>query len=794
MFKNYLKLALRNLSRSRSTSLINIGGLAIGILCALLILVFVNKEQAYDNFHSKSDRLFRVLTIDEALGVTSNLVGITLPLIGPTMEAEMPDVLNATRIVYNGRSLIDYNRKPIYAERSLYAENTLFELFDYPLAAGNRETALSAPNTAVLTQNFASKLFGTEDPLGKSIRMDNDQELEVVGIMEDVQQPSHMEFDVLVSLATAENDSGFFRMMQSWGAIAITTYVELADASQETEVEAAMEALIRKHDVGENFSVTLQPFEEIHLHSGDILFDTYDFGKTEAGYLCILSIVGLFIILIAAFNFMNLSTARSAHRAKEVGMRKVLGALRPQLILQFLSESIVLCFISFGLALGLLALVGEYLDFGLNENPLIYLLGQQQLLIPVLLGVLGLGFLAGAYPAFLLSGFRIIAVLKGNFKTGSSGVWLRWSLVVVQFTASVALIIGTMGVYQQMDFLRNSDKGFDEEQILTLELGDQTLQERAPQLRTELEQLPAVVETALSSSMPGRGTGRRGIVPEGHEGDEVWIVSVLVVNEHFFPLMGIDVVEGRNYSREFPTDAESGMIINQAAAAAIGWGEKSVGKKITYGDTECTVIGVVEDFHFANLRHKIEPMIMPYSPEIGSVLSVKVRQEDLAATIAGIESSWKSINPAHPFEYSFFDEEFGRQFASDERFASLVLGFTGLAMFIACLGLLGLSTFTAEQRTKEIGIRKVLGANVGQLFVLLSREFFKPVLVACVLAMIAAGIALSYWLDGFAYRIEMPWFSFAIGCLAALVVTQLTVSYHSLKAARGNPVEALKSE
>lgn len=793
MFRSYLQLAFRNLIKSPITSTINIVGLAIGMLCALLILVFVQKETSFDVFHKKSDRLYRVLTIDEALGVSSNLVGITIPALAPAMESELAVVSNFVRIQYNGRSLIDYNRKPVYAERSLFTEPSIFELFDFSLAAGNIETALSAPNTVVLTESFAEKLFGTEEPMGKRIRMDNDQEMEVVGILQDIKEPSHMEFDVLVSMATAEADSGFYRLMQSWGAIAITTYVELAEGASEQEVEAAMESIIRKNEVGDNFSVTLQAFADVHLQSNDILFDQFNFDKTEAGYIYTLSLVGLFVILIAAFNFMNLSTARASNRAKEVGMRKVLGALRPQLVIQFLAESTVLCLLAFVLALALLGITGIFMNFGLEGNLLTWLLGRVDLMLPVVLSVLALGLLAGIYPAFVLSGFRIIAVLKGNFKTGAAGIWLRRSLVMIQFAASVALIIGAMVVYQQMDFLKHTDKGFDEEQIITMDLGDETLREHAEQLREALSQMPAVETTALSTSMPGRGTGRRGIVPEGYEGDETWIVSVLGVSDSFFPLMGIDMAAGRNFSEEFPTDAEEGIILNEAAAAAIGW-EDAIGKKINYGGADRTVIGVVEDFHFANLRHKIEPMIMRYNGDRGNVLSVKIRQENLSGTLATLASHWKTINPSHPFEYRFFDEEFGQQFESDERFASLVLGFTWLAVLIACMGLLGLSIFTAEQRTKEIGIRKVLGADSGQLFVLLSKAFFKPVLIGCLLAVPIAWYFLDQWLNGFAYRIDMPWLTFAAACIVALVVTQLTVSWHSFKAANGNPVEALKWE
>ncbi|MFT7020817.1 MAG: putative ABC transport system permease protein, partial [Cyclobacteriaceae bacterium] len=513
MLKSYLKLAFRNLVKSKTTSLINIGGLSIGFLCAFLILIFVQKETSFDKFHSKSSELYRVLTIDEALGVTSNLVGITLPALAPAMIAELPDVANAVRLSYGGRNLIDYNRIPLYSERLVYVENQLFEMFDFALVAGNQETALTAPNTVVLTETFAKNLFGQEDPMGKSIRMDNSQELEVVGIMQDVSENAHMEFDVLVAMVPEEADTNFNQYLNSWQTIAMTEYVELKKGSSETAIELAMETIIRSHDVGENFSVTLQPLTDTHLNSSGILFDDYNFNKGDASYIYTLTIVGLFVVLIAAFNFMNLSTARSANRAKEVGMRKVLGAARKQLRFQFLTESVIVCFMALLLAFLLLFLVGNFITYGLKVNLAIYLLTQPSILGVILLFVLLIGLLAGSYPAFLLSGFAILKVLKGNFKTGASGVWLRKTLVVLQFTASIVMIIGTMVVYQQLEYMKNVDKGFAEEQVVTLSLQDETLVENAEQLRNRFGEIPMIEKMALSNSMPGRGFGRRGIVP-----------------------------------------------------------------------------------------------------------------------------------------------------------------------------------------------------------------------------------------------------------------------------------------
>ncbi|MEQ8687270.1 MAG: FtsX-like permease family protein [Imperialibacter sp.] len=790
---NYLKLAFRHLLKSRETSVINLGGLIVGFTCALLIFLFAKNQLSFDNWNSQKDNTYRVLTIDEALGVSSNLVGITMPAIGPAMKTELSQVKETTRISYSGRNLVEYNDLPLYTENCAYVENSIFNVFDLELLAGNKETVLLDPNTAVLTESFAKKVFGVEDPMGKTFEIDNSTNMQVVGIVKDLPTNTHLRFDLLASLVPTEADSSTRQFLSTWRSIAITTYAVLEpDASEET-TEADMEALIRKNDVGENFSVTLQPLNDVHLSSTGILFDNFNFAKTDLNYVYTLLMVGLFVILIATFNFMNLSTARSANRAKEVGMRKVLGAYKPQLVVQFLSEAILLCTIAMLVSLLAVGLLSSYLDFGIADNLLVYLLSDGTTVIGIFSITMGIGVLAGFYPAFFLSGFQALKVLRGNFKTGKSGVWLRRSLVIIQFTASVTMIIGTVVVGRQLNYIKSIDKGFSEEQVITLSLSDQTVQQKAEAMKNELLQQRGVLSAAYSSSMPGRGFGRRGIRPEGSDPDDVWIVSVMSVNEDYFPLMGMEIVKGRNYSKDFPADEQQSLIINEAAAAALGWDEP-IGKKIGYGPAERTVVGVVKNFHFANMRHKIEPIIIPYNPNATSTLSVKIDASQTKEVLAAMESTWKTMLPAHPYEYTFFDEEFGRQYESDEEFAGLIQNFTWLSIFIACLGLFGLSTFTAEQKVKEIGIRKVLGASVQGIVFLLSQEFLKLVVVACLIAVPIAWYSMDGWLEGFAYRIELKWWFFAAAAGAAVLISVLTVSYQSIKAAIRNPAGSLRTE
>lgn len=793
MFKNYLKIAFRSLLKSRNTSIINIVGLSIGFACCMLIFLFVQNETSYDKFHQNADNIYRVLTIDEALGVSSNLVGITMPMMGAAMETEFPEVVNKVRMLPQGRQLISHNQQGHYTEHFAYAEPSLFEVFDFKLIDGDTENALSQPNTVVFSESMAKRTFGDADPIGQRIDLGNQSGLEVVALMEDVPQNSHLNFDVIVSMEQADTTSGFYRFINSWRSISMVTYVQMADNVSETAVEDKMEPLIRANDVGENFKVTLQPLSDVHLQSSGILFENYNLNKTDSGYVYTLAAVGIFVILIASFNFMNLSTARSANRAQEVGVRKVFGAFRTQLIIQFIIESVVLCLVSLLVALAFVALTGSLINLPIEGNLAIYLLSKP---IRVLGGVgfaVFLGVLSGSYPAFMLSAFNPIATLRGAFKTSSKGVALRKGLVIFQFTISAVMIIGTAIVYDQLQHQRNIDKGFDPEQVLTLNVGDPGLQEQLPVLINNLEQNPNILKTARTQGMPGRTFGRRGVRPEGASEDDTWIISVFGFDDEFMELMNMEVVEGRGYDKDMATDQNEAILINEAMAKELNW-DQAIGKTITMGQQERRVIGVVKDFHFTNMRHKIEPLAMFYNPNGGGNLAVKFNAQNTAQTIEFIQGAWDQVFPNSPLEYRFFDEEFGQQYASDERFGRLVFSFTWLAIFIACLGLFGLSAFTAEQKTKEIGVRKVLGASIGGIVVLLSKQFSMLILIAMVLAAPIAYYTMNVWLGDFEYRVDINPLWFGLSALVAFGIAIITVTFQSVKAATANPVRALRYE
>ncbi len=793
MIKNHIKIAFRSLLKSKGTSIINVLGLSIGMACCMIIFLFVQNELSYDRFHQKSDNIFRVLTIDEALGVSSSLVGITLPALGEAMEDQFPEVVNRVRMLTQGRQLINYEQQGFYTQHFAYAEPSLFEVFDFKLIDGDTDAALSAPNTVVFTESMAKRTFGNDDPIGKRVDIGNQTGLEVVAVMKDVTENSHLNFDVIVSMEQADTTSNFAQFLGSWQSISMVTYVELASPDNEEPVKAKMEELIRANNVGDNFKVTLQPLKDAHLKSSGILFENYNLNKTDEGYVYTLAAVGIFVILIASFNFMNLSTARSANRAQEVGVRKVFGAIRKQLINQFMIESVIVSFVSLVLAIGLVTAVGSAVNLPFDDNLAIVFLSNPVWLAGALAFTLLLGLFSGSYPALLLSAYNPISILRGSFKTSSKGVILRKGLVIFQFTISIVMIIGTTIVYDQLQLLRNADKGFDTEQIVTLNIGAPGLQQSIPVLKNKLEQNPAITATARTGGMPGRTFGRRGVVPEGASQEDTWIVSVLNFDESYVELMGMEVAEGRMFDRDIQTDQQEAILINEAMAKELAW-DDPVGKKIGFGQNQRTIIGVVKDFHFASMRFKIEPLAMFFTPNGGGNLAVKFNAANVSETMDFVQKAWNEVYPNSPIEYRFFDEEFGQQYESDERFGRLVFSFTWLAIFIACLGLFGLSAFTAEQKTKEIGVRKVLGASISGIVVLLSKQFTKLIIVAMVLASPLAYFMMDTWLNDFAYRVDINWFWFLVSAVAALLIALLTVTFQSVKAAMINPARSLRCE
>ena len=797
MIRNFFKVTFRALVKNSVANTINILGLAIGIACFLLIYINVSHELSYDKFHTDANQIYRITTIDEALGVSSNNVAITSPVLSKTAEEVLPEVIESARLRNQGRMGLEVADKIVFTEYAKYVEPAFLNLFDFKVEEPYDTARFNAPRKAIVSHTLANKIAEPDAVVGSIFSIGED-DWEIVGILEDTDKKSHLELDLLLSMYPSQADSSFAQYLDSWHGLGMVAYIKLAKGADPIVVTEKLNELTHENEVPEFWITKLQPLTDIHLKSADILFDDYNENKGDIVYVYSLSAIAFFIILIAVFNFMNLSTAKSSTRAKEVGVRKTLGASKPSLVMQHLGESILISYVSLFLALVVLAVLSPLLSLGFDGNILAYLMNHSSILFGLILMVTLVGILSGIYPAFVLSNIKAVNILRGKFQTSSTGVWLRKILVVAQFVASVSLIVITLLISKQISYLKNKDLGFSTSQVVTINMGDRSLRDNMVAFRNSLSKFENVAAVSTSNNMPGRTFGRTGITPEGaSEDDETWIVSAMSMDEHYFEVMSMKIVEGRNYSTEFGTDEDDAIMVNESFIQQLGW-EDPIGKMLTMGnDQERTIIGVVKDFHYASMRHAIEPLVIFYRPEANSNLSILINA-DITGTMKIIEGEWQDLYQDYPMEYEFFDQEFGQMFRSDENFSGLVLNFTWLAIFIACLGLFGLSAYIAEQRRKEIGIRKVLGSNVQQAALLITREFVVLILIAIVLALPVSYYALKEWLGDFQYHIELLSVSslllYIIAAGATFTLGVVTVSYQAVSAALINPADSIKAE
>lgn len=797
MLSNYLKVALRNLLKYRFYSVIKIVGLAVGLTASILIALFVYEDFSYDGFNQKQDRIVRMLTIDNAEGVKSKLVGVTYPGIAPAVARDLPEVVNSVRLLSQGRVPLKVGDQLISSEGTFRTESSFFEIFDYKVLTGPSKGILDEPETVILTETLAKKLFSNQNPIGKSIQS-GQATLKVVAVMADPPTNSHLQFDMLRSLKPAQADTNFAQFLNSFTSISLFSYLLLDKPRDLSTIIPKLKQVADKNQGYAFFTPTVQYLKDVHLRSGEILFE-HNTNKTDAANLYVLATIALLVLLLASVNFMNLVTAHATGRAKEVGLRKVVGAVRDQLIWQHLLESILVTVISFGLAIGLAAALLPLLNSLYQRHASLTTLFQPWVILGLIGLILLIGLISGSYPAFILSRFRPVTVLKGSFKNTNQGIWLRRSLVVIQFTISIALMVGTGVVFRQMRYIQEKDLGFSREQIVSIPFKGQQAAQRSRALQNELKRNANILATGTTSTKLGQQLGRNNILPEGKPTTTNYIASVMAVDESFIPTMQMKLLKGRNFSLNFPADSASSMIINEEMTRLLNWPEP-IGKTIrlqtgpTAADlTSYKVVGLVKDFHFATIRHKVEPLFMLYSKTNGQLI-VKINTANAPETLAFVEQTWKQINPETPFEYSFLDEDFGKLYRSEQAFATMFSHFTILALFIALLGLFGLAAFTAEQRQKEIGIRRVLGAETGSLLYLLSKDFVKLVLIAFVVATPLAWYLMNRWLEGFAYRTNQSAMLFIIAGAAAILVTLITVNLQVFKAIMVNPVKSLRSE
>jgi len=797
MFKNYIKISIRNIISQKGYSFINIFGLAIGIACCILILIYVQYELSFDKYHKKSDRIYRIVIRGQMSGTTINSA-MTPARWAPLLRNDYPEIESFVRFRPPlSRWLLTYKDKKFYEKGFIFADSTVFKVFDFELLRGNPSAALSKPYTVVLTEAMAQKYFGNEDPIGKMLLLDNTYNLEVTGIIEEVPSNSHFTFDFLASFETLFKEpiyGGINGIMNPM----IYTYLLFRDGASPGEFENKLSGFTEKYlgnflrQVSAELNLIPQPLTDIHLHSH---YDAEIETNNDTQTILILLSIASFILIIASINFMNLATARFANRAREVGMRKVSGAHRSQLVYQFLGESLITTVIALIVALFLVKVNLPHFNnlSGMNLSFLFIL--KPSIITGILFITLFIGLVVGSYPAFYLASFKSADILKGTLKASTKNAFLRKILVTVQFTVSIFMIIGTGIIYNQLEYIRNKPLGFNKEGVVVMPLPDIAVRERMEALKTELLKDPAVVNVCASSSVPGSLTGFANVVPEGRTSDDAILVSSFRVTEGFFETLEIEVLQGRSFSKEFPSDVNQSVMLNETAAERIGW-ENPIGKRIEgFGPNyKPKVIGVVEDFHFKSLHQPIEPLIITM---IGGDLlfaSVKIKTDDTPTAINGIKNAWMKVNSDHVFEYSFLDEDYDSLYQAENRLVQIFGYFSALAIFIACLGLFGIASFTAEKRSKEIGIRKVLGASVLGINFLLSKEFLKLVLLANILSWPAAYFIMKRWLQNFAYNIDITVWMFIFAGLGAFVIALITVSFQTIKAANANPVDTIKYE
>lgn len=806
MYKNYYKVAWRNLVKKKAYSFINIFGLGLGIACCLLIFMYVQHELSYDNYHKNKQRIFRVIhgwaDGDPKDGVTSSPYWVwgNAP-IGVALKDDFPEIEKVVQ--FSGRSdILLTNGEKVYQEEGVFfMDSTVFDVFSWKLLEGNPKTALTAPYSIVLTESTARKYFGDEDPLGKSLKGSESAgrsdagDYMATGVMADVPLNSHFRFNALLSMSTFRKSRP--DVFDAWGYVDFYTYFLVNDRFDIHAFRRKLPDFLKRHrDYPESkYVMDIEPLKDAYLRS------KAERQPGETGSLAniyVFSIIGLFILVIAIINFMNLSTARSLERGKEVGIRKSIGAARSSLISQFLGESMIVVCLSTVIALIIVWLamphMANFTGKELDIQPFLTWKAVSLLIVSILL----IGLLAGSYPALVLSHFNPVHILKGTGRSRGRGAGLRKVLVVFQFTLSIALIAGTMVVYFQMNHILDNDLGFDKDQMLVVDYNyDGAVNAKSEVLKAELEKNPSVLSVAFCRSVPGSYFPFAGTQIETPDGEMKHIAQgIFQVGMDFVTHFGLELVAGRTYSRAYPSDSSKALIINEACARQYGYRNPAdaVGKKFSQWGREGVVIGVVKDFNYTSLHDKIEPLTLPFEPYASRYLSVKIKPDNIRGTVKEIGEVWHQLVPHRPFLYSFLDDDFNKQYKSDFMFRRLFTTFACLAIFIACLGLLGLATYTAEQRTKEIGIRKVLGADIRSIVSLLSRDFMMLVLIAIIIATPISWYAMSRWLQGFAYKMEIqPWIFIFSGCIA-LAIAAMTISFQSIKSAVMNPVNSLRSE
>ena len=805
MYKNYFKIALRSMLKTKAYSIINILGLAVGMAATIIILLFVQNELSYDAYHEKSDRIYRVTRAwyNQDGEVSLNL-GQVAPPFGPLIQSDFDGIVEKSVRLMNWGPLIKGGDKTIDEDNLYFADPEVFDIFSWKIIEGDRATALAEPNSIVLTKTSAQKYYGDESPIGQIMLVDNQFELKVTAVMEDVPQNSHFHVDFLAPMVLVESFyGGSENFMGAWGSNNFATFFLLKEGYPYLSFQDSLGSFLDKHLQPSGNGVmpsvynrlSLWPLESIHLNSH---LDSELEENGDIAYVYLYTIVALFILVIACINFINLATARSAKRAREVGLRKVMGAHRSMLIKQFITESLLYAVISSLLAVILVqAVLPWFNDFSQKSLSLDFVSNGFLVLLVVSITLLT-GVLAGSYPAFYLSSFEPVDTLKGEAKSGKSQFNLRSVLVVLQFTISIVLLIGVGVVRDQLNYVKSQDLGFDDHRVLVLPTSDEML-EKYESLKTTLLQNPGITNVGLSSRVPsGRLLDSQGARAE--VGDEMKQISFRIADVHtdhdFLKTLNIPVIAGRDFDANIASDSTEAFIINEAAVSAIGWqsNDEAIGKKFNYGGQDGYITGVVKDFHFESLHQDIAPVVFLITKGRNRNLVLKMAPEQIESTMAFLQEQWAYLRPGYPFTSYFLDVRFDEQYANEDRLSQLVSYFSLLAIIIGMLGLFGLASFTAEQRFKEIGIRKVLGASVLEILTLLTKGFTKLVFIGYIIAIPISIYLMNSWLDTFAYHGSISWYTILLAGAVAIIFAWFTVGFQIIKAARSNPIESIQHE
>ncbi len=797
MLRNILKVALRNLLKHKGYSAINIAGFALGLAAGFFVLIFIRDETSYDRFHENADRIYRLAQYIHIENRVDSAVP-TPPILASALAEDFPEIEATARVAHIRGGIVGYEDQRFVSSNVYAADADFFEVFSFHLASGDPKTALAEPNRAIVTRSAALKLFGDKDPMGRVLSI-REYEFTVTGIAEDCPRNSHFHFEFLTSIPTYPQSRA-----TGWFDGFCATYIVLREGASKEDLEAKLPDFVLNHHYGgkkggglfKDWVYFLQPLTSIHLHS-HLLLGEFE-ANSSAAYVTIFFCVAIFVLLVAGVNFVNLSTARSAVRGREVGIRKVCGSDRARLVRQFLGESVLMTTAAFAIALALVvALMPAFRNLtgkavGIND------LATPGVVLSLILLVLLAGIGAGFYPALVLSSFRPAAVLRGTFvaRRGFRSSALRKGLIVLQFAVSVFLLVGTTVVYKQTDYFQSKRLGFDREHVLVVKKADQ-LGTNVQAFKAKLLQHPDIQSVALSSYLPGENADvmRLSILqPEGSQ--EGAVMDLLHCDEDFQEALKLEMVSGRFFSRDHPSD-EQAIIINEVAARDFGW-DKPLGKTLKQGKNDVRVIGVVRDFHAYSLHAKIPRMGFLYAGGTrvrnGGYFAVRVRPADIRGILTYVRTAWDSFSPPLPLDYSFLDEDYAKLYAAETRTMKILGVFSSLAIAISCLGLFGLVSFMTERRRKEIGVRKVLGARVEEIVVLLGRDFLRWVLLANLIAWPAAFTVSHRWLQNFAYRIEVGAWPFILSAGAVVVIAAATLVYQTVSAALANPADSLRSE